>query len=88
MRVHVCIAHTHTHTHIYIYIYIYTNMLEKYSNFFFCENLVDLNEARLHEAILNPHINACIFSRLLIASVDDKQHLSKVVFSAVVAFSL
>ena len=49
---------------------------------------MDLNEARLHEATLNLHTHACIFSRMSIASVDGKQYLSEVVFSAFVEFSL
>ena len=63
--------------------------LEKYLTFFYCENLVDFNEAHLHEATLNLHI--CmreIFSHLSIVSVDDKQRLSELVFSALVGFSL
>ena len=55
---------------------------------FFCENLVDLNEAPLHEATFNLHSNTCIFSRLSLSSVDGKQHLSEVEFSALVGFSL
>ena len=35
----------------------YTILLEKYLTFF-CENLVDFNEARLHEATLNLHTHA------------------------------
>ena len=42
----------------------------------------------MHEVTLNPLINALIFSCLSIASVDGKQHLSDVVFSALVGFSL
>ena len=48
---------------------------------------MDFNEARLHEAILNLHMNAWIFSRLLKVYVDDRQDLSDVVFSALVGFS-
>jgi len=33
-------------------------MLEKYPYFYFCENLVDFNEARLHEATLNLHMDS------------------------------
>jgi hypothetical protein len=55
---------------------------------FFYENLVDFNEEHLHEATLNLHTHAWIFSCLSIASVDDKQHLSEVVFSALIRFSL
>ena len=73
-------THTHTHTHILL--------LEKYP-ISFLRKMVDFNEARLHEAILNIHTHeailnihthASIFSRLSIASVHSKQHLSKVVF--------
>ena len=45
-------------------------------DFFFYRNLVDFNEARLHEETYKLHTHAWIFSRLSIASVDDKQHLS------------
>ena len=47
---------------------------------------MNFNEARLHEAFINLHTHACIFSCLSIASVDGKQHLSEVVFSALVGF--
>ena len=33
---------------------MYTTLLEKYPNFF-CENLVDFNEARLQKETLNVH---------------------------------
>ena len=36
----------------------YTTLLEKYPTLFFYENLVDVNEARLHEATLNLHTHA------------------------------
>ena len=42
----------------------------------------------VHEATLNLHMHLWIFSHMLIASVDGKQHLSEVVFSALVGFSL
>ena len=45
---------------------------------------MDLNEARLHEENLKIHTGARIFSCLSIASVDCKQHLSEIVFSALV----
>jgi hypothetical protein len=49
---------------------------------YFWGNLVDFNEARLHEPSY-----ACVnFSRLSIASVDGEQDLSEVVFSALVGF--
>ena len=35
-----------------------TTLLKKYQTFFFCENLVDFNEACLHEATLNFHTDA------------------------------
>ena len=63
-------------------------MLEKVSDFLFLENLVDFNEARLHKATLNLYTHTWIFSRLLIVSLDGKQHLSEVVFSAFVGLSL
>ena len=58
------------------------------SELFFCVNLADFKEARLHETTVNLHTNARIFYHLSVASVDGKQHLSKVVFSALVGFSL
>ena len=36
-------------------------VLEKYPTFFFCENLMDFNEAHLHEESLNLHTNMWIF---------------------------
>ena len=59
----------------------YTRSVKTVSNFFFCKNLVDFNKAHLHEATLNLHTHAWIFSHLSIASVDSKQHLSEIVFS-------
>ena len=67
---------------------MYSTLLEKYQSLSFCEKLVDINEARLLEASLNLHTHAWIFPRLSISSVDGKQHLSEVVFSALVGFSL
>ena len=32
-----------------------TTLVEKYPTLFFCKNLVDFNEPRLHEATLNLH---------------------------------
>jgi hypothetical protein len=49
---------------------------------------MDYNLARLHEPILNLSAHALIFSRLSMASVAGKQHLSEVVCSARVDFSL
>ena len=73
---------------ITIYI-IYNTVLEKYlAHFFFFFNFVDFNEARLHEAAFNLHMHVWMFSCLSIASVDGKQHLREVVFSALVSFSL
>ena len=63
-------------------------LLEKYPTLIFYENLVDLNEVRMHEATLNLDTHAWVFFRLSIASVDGKQHLSVVVFSALVGFSM
>ena len=54
----------------------------------FCENLVDFNEARLHEVTLYLHTQAWIFYGLPMALVDGKQHLIEIVFSALVGFSL
>ena len=47
---------------------------------------MDFNEAFLHEATFNLHTHKIIFYRLSIASVDGKQHLSEVVFSALRVF--
>ena len=55
---------------------------------FLCENLMDYNLARLHEPTLNLSAHAWIFSRLSIASVAGKQHLSEVVCSARVVYML
>jgi hypothetical protein len=55
---------------------------------FFCENLVGFNEMHLHEAILNLYTHVGIFSYLSIASLGGKQHLTEVVFSALVGFPL
>ena len=52
-------------------------MLVKYPTLFFYENLVDFNEARGN---LEPSYANFNFSRLSIALVDGKQHLSEVVF--------
>ena len=60
----------------------------KVYDFIFVRNMVDFNEARLHEATLNLHRHAWIFSRLSITSVDGKQHLSEVVFSALIGYWL
>ena len=40
---------------------LYTPLLEKYPALFSREILVGFNEARLHEAILNPHTHELIF---------------------------
>ena len=61
----------------------YTNMLEKYRTIFFLRNPGGFQLPRLHEAT-----HVWIFSHLSIAPVDGKQHLSEVVFSALVGFSL
>ena len=62
--------------------------IRKVSNLFFPESLVDFNAARLHETTLNLHTHTWFFSRQSVASVDGKQHLSEVVFSALIGFSL
>ena len=49
---------------------------------------MDFNEKRLHETTLNLYTDAWIFPSLSIASIDDKQHLNELVFSALVGFSL
>ena len=54
---------------------------------FFFENLVDFNETRHDEATLNLHTHTWIISRLTIASVYGKQHLSEVLFSVLVESS-
>ena len=48
---------------------------------------MDFNEARLHEATLSLHTPARICPHLSIALGDSKQHLSEVLFSALVGFS-
>ena len=58
------------------------------SELFFCENLLNFNLSCLHEATLNFHTHEKNFSRLSKVSVDGKQHLSEVMFSAVVEFLL
>ena len=60
---------------------ILDNLLEKYPTIFYLEDLLDFNEGRFHGATLKLHTHTRIFSRISIASVDDKQHLSEVVFS-------
>ena len=66
-----------------ICIWDHNTLLEKYPNLLcFCENPVAFNEARLHEANLNFHTHTWIFSPLSITSIDNKQHLSKVVLSS------
>ena len=54
----------------------------------FCKNLVDFNEAHLYKATLNLHTHMLIFFSPINMSVDGKQHLSEVRFSALVGFSL
>ena len=51
-------------------------------------DVMDFTEVCLHEMTLNLHTHALIFSHLSIVSVDCKQHFSKVVFGALVGFSL
>ena len=80
-------SHTR-HFLLFCYSWYTRGMLGKYTTLFFGETLVDFNKPRLHEVTLNLHTHACIFSRLSIASVDRKQHLSEVVFSTLVGFSL
>ena len=67
---------------------IYNSVRKVSDIILFCENLVDFNEVRLHEATLNFLAHTWIFSHLSIALVDCKQHLSEVVFSALVGFAL
>ena len=64
-----------------------TTLLEKYLTCFY-ENLMDFNETRLHDATLHLHMHAWFFPSLSIASIDGKQYLNEVVFSALVGFSL
>ena len=71
-----------------IIIIIIIIIIRMYSTLFFCDNLVDFDEARLHEVTFNIRTYAWIFSRVSIASVDGKQHLNQVEFSALVGFSL
>ena len=76
-----------SHTSLVLFQSIYYSV-RKVSSFFSCENLVDFNEARFYEATVTFHTHAWIFSRLSTTSVDDKQHLSELVFRALVGFSL
>ena len=62
--------------------------VRKVSDLSFCEYLVDFNEASVHETALNLDRHSCILSCLSVSSVDGKQHLSEVEFSALVKFSL
>ena len=56
---------------------VHAALLEKYPTLLFiCENLVDFNEACLHEETLNLHTYVSIFP-MSIVSVDGKQHLVK-----------
>jgi hypothetical protein len=67
----------------------YTRSVGKVSDLnFFCKHWVDCNEVHLHEATLNLHMHSLIFFCLSIPSVDVKQHLSEVVFSTHVGYSL
>ena len=66
------------------------SLLEKYPNlFFFFANTWWISMKRA--CMRRPSTFICMrefFSRMSIASVDGKQHLSEVVFSALVGFSL
>ena len=66
---------------------LYTTLLEKYPTLFYLRKPGGF-QWRLHEATLNLHTNTWIFSRLSIGSVDGKQRLNDIVFSALVKFSL
>ena len=90
-----CIIKTHTTSNKTNYhkennsLLEYITLLQKHLTlFFFCANLVDFNEVHLHEATMNLHMYAWIFSYLSISSVNRKQHLSEVEFSVLVEFSL
>jgi hypothetical protein len=70
-------------------VYGYTTLLENYSTlFFFLWKPGEFNEALLHQTTLNLHTHVRIFSHLSIATVDGKQHLNEVMFSALVECSL
>ena len=64
------------------------DLLEKYPTLFFLRKPGAFQGSHLHEATLKLHTNTCTFYCLSIASVDDKQYLSEVVFSALVGFLL
>ena len=64
-----------------------TTLLEQIP-IFFLENPVDFIDTHFHEATLNIHKHAPIFSPQSIASVDGKQYFSEIMFSALVGFSL
>ena len=59
----------------------YYSVRKVFDLIFFCENLVDFNQARLHKATLNLHTHVCFFPCLPIVSVNGKQDLSEVVFN-------
>jgi len=61
-----------------------TRSVRKVPNLLLWKNLIDFNEAHLHEATFNLHMHALIFYSLPIVSVDGKHHLGEVVFSALV----
>jgi hypothetical protein len=62
------------------FIYMYYSIRKKrFRPYFFNENLVDFNEAHLHEANVNIHEEYMNFFHLSRASVDGKQHLREVV---------
>ena len=66
----------------------YITLLEKYPTLFIFRKLVEFNETRLNKLTLNLQTYAWIFFRLSIVLVYGKKHLSEVVFSALVKFSL
>ena len=80
------VAHTQTHIRIYIG-YVYATLLEKYTTIFF-RKPGEFQWSALAWGDLEPAYAYVNFPRPSVASVDDKQPLSEVVFSALVGFSL
>ena len=68
--------------------YIYITLLEKYLTLFCFAKTWWISMKPLARGDLEPSYASVNFSRLSIASVDDEHHLSEIVFSALVGFSL
>jgi len=57
-----------------------------YPTLFFCENLVDFNEARFHEMTLNTHMQAWIFPPSVYSISWWQAAIERIVFSVLVDF--